>query len=131
MDDHAPATEAPLAAEVPAKPARVPWNKGKLVGAKPPLRPSHVWSIRTKLQIEGKKQLGCQWALSGSMKLLTESGRATLHEVHPVRHNKLIRQNIGCRALPNICADAICFYFNEIRHYAVPVIIFSSAIEIW
>ncbi len=38
------------------KPVRVPWNKGKLVGAKPPLRPSHVWSIRTKLQIEGKKR---------------------------------------------------------------------------
>jgi hypothetical protein len=35
---------------------RVPWNKGKLVGAKPPLRPSHVWSIRTKLQIEAKKR---------------------------------------------------------------------------
>src|SRR6516164_11854381 len=31
---------------------RVPWNKGKLPGAKPPLRQSHVWSIRTKLQIE-------------------------------------------------------------------------------
>lgn len=31
---------------------RPPWNKGKLVGAKPPLRPGHVWSIRTKLQIE-------------------------------------------------------------------------------
>jgi integrase len=33
---------------------RPPWNKGKLVGPKPPLRPSHVWSIRTKLQIEGR-----------------------------------------------------------------------------
>jgi hypothetical protein len=32
---------------------RAPWNKGKLTGAKPPLRPKHVWSIRTKLQIEG------------------------------------------------------------------------------
>jgi integrase len=31
---------------------RPPWNKGKLVGATPPLRPSHVWSIRTKLQLE-------------------------------------------------------------------------------
>jgi integrase len=39
------------AAETPAR--RLPWNKGKLVGAKPPLRPSHVWSIRTKLQMEG------------------------------------------------------------------------------
>jgi len=35
---------------------RVPWNKGKLVGPKPPLRPSHVWSIRTKLQIDYKKR---------------------------------------------------------------------------
>jgi hypothetical protein len=33
---------------------RVPWNKGKLIGAKPPLRPKHLWSIRTKLQIEGR-----------------------------------------------------------------------------
>jgi hypothetical protein len=33
---------------------RHPWNKGKLTGAKPPLRPKHVWSIRTKLQIEGR-----------------------------------------------------------------------------
>ena len=35
-------------------PKRVPWNKGKLTGAKPPLRPKHVWAIRTKLQIEGR-----------------------------------------------------------------------------
>jgi integrase len=33
---------------------RLPWNKGKLIGAKPPLRPSHVWSIRTKLQMAGR-----------------------------------------------------------------------------
>src|SRR5258707_1229026 len=33
---------------------RPPWNKGKLIGQKPPLRLSHVWSIRTKLQIEGR-----------------------------------------------------------------------------
>ena len=32
----------------------VPWSKGKLTGAKPPLRPKHVWAIRTKLQIEGR-----------------------------------------------------------------------------
>ena len=35
-------------------PRREPWNKGKLIGAKPPLRASHVWSIRTKLQLEGR-----------------------------------------------------------------------------
>ena len=36
------------------RPSRVPWNKGKLIGAKPPLRAKHVWSIRTKLQVEGR-----------------------------------------------------------------------------
>src|SRR6187397_2467749 len=39
---------------VPTALKRIPWNKGKLIGAKPPLRPKHVWSIRTKLQIEGR-----------------------------------------------------------------------------
>src|SRR5260370_25679357 len=33
---------------------RLPWNKGRLTGARPPLRPKAVWSIRTKLQIEGR-----------------------------------------------------------------------------
>jgi hypothetical protein len=28
------------------------WNKGKLIGSKPPLRTNNVWSIRTKLQVE-------------------------------------------------------------------------------
>src|SRR5262244_2456930 len=37
---------------IPAAPK--PWNKGKLIGAKPPLWPKHVWSIRTKLHIEGR-----------------------------------------------------------------------------
>jgi integrase len=39
---------------IPAASKRVAWNKGKLIGAKPPLRPKHVWSIPTKLQIEGR-----------------------------------------------------------------------------
>lgn len=39
------------------KPARrAPWNKGKLIGAKPPLRPSHVCSIRTKHQMADRKR---------------------------------------------------------------------------
>lgn len=33
-------------------PKRAPWNKGKLIGPRPPLRQKHVWAIRTRLQIE-------------------------------------------------------------------------------
>ena len=53
MDDQ---TKALTSNKPEAKSANVPWSKGKIVGAKPPLQPSHVWSIRTKLQIEGKKR---------------------------------------------------------------------------
>ncbi len=31
-----------------------PWNKGKLTGQKAPLRPEHVWAIRTRLQLAKK-----------------------------------------------------------------------------
>ena len=37
---------------IPPASKRVPWNKGKLIGARPLLRQKHVWAIRTKLQIE-------------------------------------------------------------------------------
>jgi integrase len=45
--------EVPELSILPAK-KRTPWNKRKLIGAKPPLWPKHVWSIRTKLHIEGR-----------------------------------------------------------------------------
>jgi integrase len=34
--------------------AERPWNKGKITGAKPPLQPKHVWSIRSQLQLSGR-----------------------------------------------------------------------------
>ncbi len=33
-----------------------PWNKGKLTGQKPPLKPNEVWAIRIRLQIAHKKR---------------------------------------------------------------------------
>ncbi len=33
---------------------RSPWNKGKLVGQKPPLKLKEIWSIRIRLQIDKK-----------------------------------------------------------------------------
>jgi hypothetical protein len=48
-DDHE--TEAQTKSSTPP---REPWNKGKLIGQKPPLRPKHVWSIRTRLQMDGR-----------------------------------------------------------------------------
>src|SRR5262249_16735294 len=41
---------------VSGQPERTPWNKGKLIGPKPPLGPKHVWSIRTRLRVEGRSR---------------------------------------------------------------------------
>jgi site-specific recombinase XerC len=33
-------------------PARVPWNKGKIIGQKAPLKPKDIWSFRVRLQMQ-------------------------------------------------------------------------------
>ena len=33
------------------RPSEAPWNKGKIVGQKPPLKLQEIWAIRTRLQI--------------------------------------------------------------------------------
>ncbi len=33
---------------------RVPWNHGRIIGPKPPLKPKHIWAIRTRLQHDGR-----------------------------------------------------------------------------
>ena len=37
-------------------PRCIPWNKGKLIGPKPPLQPKHIWAIRTRLQLAGRRR---------------------------------------------------------------------------
>jgi integrase len=32
----------------------VPWNHARMIGPKPPLKPKHIWAIRTRLQHEGR-----------------------------------------------------------------------------
>ena len=36
--------------------AKAPWNKGRLIGQKRPLKPKEVWSIRVRLQLEDRKR---------------------------------------------------------------------------
>ena len=32
----------------------IPWNKGKLVGPKPPFKLREIWAIRIRLQLAGR-----------------------------------------------------------------------------
>jgi hypothetical protein len=46
-----------MSTENPMRPRqRDPWNKGRLIGQKRPLRPKDVWTIRVRLQMEGRKR---------------------------------------------------------------------------
>jgi integrase len=36
--------------------SQTPWNKGRLIGQKRPLKPKEVWAIRVRLQLEGRKR---------------------------------------------------------------------------
>ena len=38
---------------------RIPWNKGRLLGPKPPLKPKEIWAIRIRLQMETPSQGSC------------------------------------------------------------------------
>jgi integrase len=42
----------PLIEHKPQRPP--PWNEGKLIGQKPPLKPQEIWTIRIHLELQGK-----------------------------------------------------------------------------
>ena len=46
----------PIETNSKSNPLRTPWNKGRLVGQKRPLRPKEVWAIRVRLQIKHSKR---------------------------------------------------------------------------
>ena len=50
--------EATSPMENPVSPPRRrdPWNKARLIGQKRPLKPKDVWTIRVRLQLEGRKR---------------------------------------------------------------------------
>lgn len=41
-----------MAEPVRTDPKRRAWNQGRLVGPKPPLKPRHIWALRTRLDLD-------------------------------------------------------------------------------
>src|SRR5215469_2373638 len=87
---------------MPSTQRREPWNKGKLIGQKPPPRPKHVWSIRTRLPIEGRTRdlamfnlaidattvrfLHQSWTAKGKQGLNFIVGQGEIKDVEAVSH---------------------------------------------
>jgi hypothetical protein len=88
-------------------PQRVPWNKGKLAGAKPPLRPKRVWSIWTKLQIEGRTRDQAMFNLAIDSELRGCDVVATGSRMLPPADTRRIAQLSGKRR-PSGLSDLNC-----------------------
>jgi hypothetical protein len=71
---------------VPA-PRRDPWNKGRLIGLKRPLKPKNVWTIRVRLQMEdrGRDLAMFNLAIDGKLRGCDPVCASYLDPVHPSR----------------------------------------------
>ena len=76
-------------------PKRAPWNKGKLIGAKPPLRQKHVWAIRTMLQVE---RVNATWRCS-ILRSTVNCGAATLSQLRSMISLPMVMQLIERRCV--------------------------------
>jgi hypothetical protein len=63
---------------------RVPWNKGKLTGQKPPLKLPEIWAIRTRLQMASNARELAMFNLAIDSKL--RACDLTRLQVQDVRH---------------------------------------------
>jgi hypothetical protein len=70
---------------VTATPKRVPWNKGKLIGPRPPLRQKHVWQSGLGCRLSSKRAIWrCSiWRSIASCvaATLSQSGSMTLRRM--------------------------------------------------
>ena len=73
---------------VSQKSSRGAGNKAKLIGAKPPLSPRHVWSIRTRMQLEGRIRDNHRIVLGGPRQY-----------ADPSNTRRLLRAGISGRAI--------------------------------
>lgn len=63
---------------------RVPWNKGKLIGQKPPLKLREIWAIRMRLQMASNTQELAMFNLAIDSKL--RACDLTRLQVQDIRH---------------------------------------------
>ena len=88
---------------------RMPWNKGKLIGARPPLRPKHVWSTRTQFLVEGRIRDLALFNLAIDSKLRgCDVVAIKVEDVAPLHHRSRPKESLFAQA-----AAAVC---NKIRH---------------
>lgn len=72
------------------RPRRTPWNVGRMIGAKAPLKPKHIWAIRHHLKTDGSVRDLAMFNIALDAKL---RGRDLVKlRLHDVFHGGEIRQ---------------------------------------
>src|SRR4029077_7448095 len=92
------------------EPRRVPWNKGKPIGAKPPLRPKHAWSIRTKFPgldpINPMSTRQLNRACHAAAQMAEIAKRVSPHTLRHSFATHLLEQNIDIRVIQVLLGHA-------------------------
>ena len=86
-------------------PRRMPWNKGKLIGPKPPLQPKHVWAIRTRLQLAVRTRDLALFNLTIDSKL--RGCDVVSLRVENVAPHWLCRRSCDCQAKQDRCSGQV------------------------
>jgi integrase len=81
-------------------PCRMPWNKGKLIGQKPPLKLQEIWTLGTRLQLTGEtRQLALfNLAIDGMLRacdLVRLQVQDVAHGGHVLARASVIQQETG------------------------------------
>ena len=79
--------------------SRVPWNHGRMIGPKPPLKPKHIWAIRTRLQHEDRVRDLAMFNLAIDSKLrgcdLVRLRVSDIHLGDSIRLRPIVQQKTG------------------------------------
>ena len=83
---------------------KLSWNRGRIIGPKPPLKPKHIWAIRTRLQHDGQVRDLAMFNVAIDSKLrgcdLVKLRVADIHLGDSVRLRATVMQQKTCRPVP-------------------------------
>jgi hypothetical protein len=79
----------------------VPWNKGKLVGQKAPLKPKEVWAIRARLQMENRARELSLFDLGIDSKLTGNFGPIPAVVIDVIHPGPFASQTTRAQSLPS------------------------------
>jgi hypothetical protein len=80
------------------RPYKTPWNSGRIIGAKPPLKPRHTWAIR--LQLKNARRIRDLALFNCAIDAKLRGGVGQVRFLHHVPLAEIAKCLLGGRCLP-------------------------------